>query len=70
MSTLKSYNFDSVSKTFCEEKGNVLVITEHNTCLERIKSNLADSANFITHCIDKDHWINYIINLESKLISK
>ena len=44
-----------------------MVITERTKCLEGIKSLLLGSSKFMQLPIDEDKWINYIINLESKL---
>ena len=44
-----------------------MVITEPTKCLEGIKSLLLGSSKFMQLPIDEDKWINYIINLESKL---
>ena len=48
-------------------KGNTLVITDCTKYLEGIKSLLLDSSKFIQLPIDEDKWIDYIVNLESKL---
>ena len=44
-----------------------MVITDRTKYLEGIKSLLSDSSKFMQLPIDQDKWINYIINLESKL---
>ena len=49
------------------DKGNTVVITDRTKYLEGIKSLLLDSSKFIQLPIDDDIWINYIVNLESKL---
>ena len=49
------------------DKGNTVVITDRTKYLEGIKSLLLDSSKFIQLPIDEDKWINYIVNLESKL---
>ena len=46
---------------------NTVVITNHTKCLEEIKSLLLDSSKFMQLPIDKDNWINYIVNLENKV---
>ena len=48
-------------------KGNTVVITDRTKYLEGIKSLLLDSSKFIQLPIDEDKWINYIVNVESKL---
>ena len=48
-------------------KDNTLVITDYTKYLEWIKSLLLDSGKFIQLAVDKNKWINYIANLESKL---
>ena len=49
------------------DKGNTVVITDRTKYLEGIKSLLLDSSKFIQLPIHEDKWINYIVNLESKL---
>ena len=49
------------------DKGNAVVITDRTKYLEGIKSLLSDSSKFMQLPIDEDKWINYIVNLESKL---
>ena len=46
---------------------NTVVITDRTKCLKEIKSLLLDSSKFMQLPIDKDNWINYIVNLENKL---
>ena len=48
-------------------KGNPVVITDRSKYLEGIKSLLLDSSKFMQLPIDEGKWINYIVNLESKL---
>ena len=48
-------------------KGNTVVVTDHTKYLAGIKSLLSDSSKFMQLPIDEGKWINYIINLESKL---
>ena len=48
-------------------KGNAVVITDRTKHLEGVKSLLSDSSKFTQLPIDEVKWINYIINLESKL---
>ena len=49
------------------DKGNTVVITDRAKYLEGIKSLLSDISKFMQLAIDEGKWINYIINLESKL---
>ena len=49
------------------DKDNTLVITDCAKYLEGIKSLLLDRSKFMQLPIDKDKWINYTVNLESKL---
>ena len=44
-----------------------MVFTESTKYLDRIKSLLSGSNKFMQLPIDGDKWINYIINLKSKL---
>ena len=44
-----------------------MVITGRTKYLEGIKSLLSDSSKFMELPIDEGKWINYIVNLESKL---
>ena len=44
-----------------------MVITDRTKYLEGIKSLLSDSSKFMQLLIAEGKWINYIINLESKL---
>ena len=49
-------------------KGNTVVITDRTSkYLEGIKSLLLHSSKFIQLSTDEDKWINYIVNLKSKL---
>ena len=48
-------------------KGKTLVITDPTKYLEGIKSLLLDSNKFMQLPTDEGKWINYIVNLESKL---
>ena len=50
-----------------EDKGNTVFITDRIKYLEGIKSLLSDSRKFMQILTDGGNWINYIINLESKL---
>ena len=45
----------------------MVVITDRIKYLERLKSLLLDSSKVIQLPINEDKWINYIVNLESKL---
>ena len=49
------------------DKGNTVVITDRTKYLKGIKSLLSDSSKFMQRPNDEGKWINYIINLESKL---
>ena len=49
------------------DKGNTVVIADRTKYLEGIKSLLLDRSKFMQLPIDKDKWINYTVNLESKL---
>ena len=49
------------------DKGNAVIISDHTKYLEGIKSLFLDSSKFIQLPTDEDKWINYIVNLESKL---
>ena len=49
------------------DRGNTVVISDRTRYLEGIKSLLSSSSKFVQLPIDKDKWINYIVNLESKL---
>ena len=48
-------------------KGNKVVITDRTKYLEGIKSLLSDNSKFMQLPTDEGKWLNYIINLESKL---
>ena len=52
------------------DKGNTVVITDRANYLEGIKYLLSDSSKFMQLSIDESKWINYIINLKSKLINR
>ena len=49
------------------DKVNTVVVTGGTKYLEGIKSLLSDSSKFMELPIDEGKWINYIVNLESKL---
>ena len=49
------------------EKDNTVAIIDCTKYLEGIISLLLDSSKFIQLSIDESKWINYIINLKSKL---
>ena len=49
------------------DKDSTVVITYRSKYLEGIKSLLSDSSKFMRLPIDEDKWLNYIINLETKL---
>ena len=49
------------------DKGNAVVITYRTKYLEGIKSLLSDSSKFMRLPIDEGKWLNYFINVESKL---
>ena len=49
------------------DKVNTVVITDRTKYLEGIKSLLSDSSKFMPLPIDEGKWLNYIINLETKL---
>ena len=53
-----------IQKTY---KGNTVVIAGRTKYLEGIKSLFSESSKFMQLPIDKDKWINYIINTEGKL---
>ena len=49
------------------DKGNAVVITERTKYIEAVKSLLSDGSKILQVPIAEDKWINYIINLESRL---
>ena len=49
------------------DKGNTVVITDRTKYLEGVKSLLSNNSRFMQLPINEGKWLNYIINLESKL---
>ena len=49
------------------DKDNTVITTDRTKYLEGIKSLLSDNGKFMQLPIDEGKWLNYIINLESKL---
>ena len=65
--SIKKLNWTKDLVSQKEDKGNTVVITHRTKYFEGIKSLLSDCRKFMQLLIYEGNWVNYIINLKSKL---